>query len=171
MLNSKPNNKNYHQGNFIPNNKDKVLKLNNKGGIYYRSGLEQKMMIWLDNNEGILQWGAECLRIPYQMTHFENGDPRIKEHSYFPDFYYKMRSSSGELIEVVAEVKPMKEYKMVLALIEEKMKVPEQGTKKLKNFEYELKMAYKNKNKWETMIKWCEKKGHRFIVITEENLK
>jgi hypothetical protein len=32
-------------------------------------------------------------------------------------------------------------------------------------------MAYKNKNKWETMINWCNKKGYEFIIITEENLK
>jgi hypothetical protein len=34
MLNSKPNNKKYHQGNYIPNNKDKVLKLNSEGGCF-----------------------------------------------------------------------------------------------------------------------------------------
>ena len=30
MLNSKPNNKKYNQGNFIPINKDKVIKLESK---------------------------------------------------------------------------------------------------------------------------------------------
>ena len=43
--------------------------------------------------------------------------------------------------------------------------------KKLKNFEYDLKMAYKNKQKWETMINWCNKKGYEFIIITEQHLK
>jgi hypothetical protein len=42
MINSKPNNKKYHQGNYIPINKGKVFKLNNEGGLYYRSGLEKK---------------------------------------------------------------------------------------------------------------------------------
>jgi hypothetical protein len=37
MLNSKPNKKKYHQGNYIPNNKDKVLKLNSEGGVFLRS--------------------------------------------------------------------------------------------------------------------------------------
>lgn len=170
MLNSKPNNKNYHQGNFIPIYKDKVMKLNNQGGLFFRSGLEKKIMTWLDNNKDVTKWGAECLRIPYQMTHFDNGDTRIKEHSYFPDFYYEMRTSDGTLKQVVAEVKPMKEYKMVQNLNEGRLSVPE-GLKKMKNFEYDLKMAYKNKNKWETMIKWCEKKGYTFIIITEEHLK
>lgn len=171
MLNSRPNNKRYHQGNFIPKNKDKVLKLNNQGGLFFRSGLEHKLMIWLDGNDKIIKWGSECFRIPYQMTHFEGGDTKIKEHSYYPDFYYEMRTSDGVLSQIVVEVKPMKEYKMVESLNGGSLKVPDNGLKKLKSFEYDLKMAYKNKSKWETMIAWCEKKGYKFIIITEDHLK
>ena len=171
MLNSKPNNKNYNQGNYVPNNKDKVIKLNTQGGVYFRSSWEKKIMHWLDYNPTITKWGAECLRIPYQMTHFNNGDSKIKEHCYYPDFYYEMRLSDGTLKQIVVEVKPMKEYNMVIALNEGKLSVPEKGAKKLKGFEYDLKMAYKNKNKWETMISWCNKKGYEFIIITEDNLK
>lgn len=171
MLNSKPNNSKYHGGNYIPKFKDKVLKLNTQGGVYYRSSWEKKIMSWLDHNKSVTKWGAECMRIPYQMTHYENGDVRVKEHSYFPDFYYEMRNSEGVLKQVVVEVKPYKEYKMVQDLNEGKLQVPEKGLKKLKNFEYDLKMAHKNKNKWETMIKWCNKKGYEFIIITEHHLK
>ena len=144
MLNSKPNNKNYNQGNYIPKNKDKVLKLNTQGGVYFRSSWEKKIMTWLDHNNNITKWGAECMRIPYQMTHFDNGDSKVKEHCYYPDFYYVMRIE-GVLKQVVVEVKPQKEY--------------------------DLKMAYKNKTKWETMIAWCNKKGYEFIIITEDHLK
>jgi hypothetical protein len=95
MINSKPTNSGkYHQGNFIPKNIDKVHKLNNEGGLYYRSGLELKFMTWLDNNEKIITWGCEFLEIPYEMTHFENGDMRIKKHRYYPDFYYKIREAN-----------------------------------------------------------------------------
>jgi hypothetical protein len=148
-----------------------VLKLNTQGGVYYRSSWEKKIMTWLDHNKSVTKWGAECMRIPYQMTHYEGGDVRIKEHSYFPDFYYEMRDGQGVLKQVVVEVKPYKEYKMVQDLNEGKLQVPEKGLKKLKNFEYDLKMAHKNKNKWETMIKWCNKKGYEFIIITEHHLK
>lgn len=171
MLNSKPNNSKYHGGNYIPKYKDKVLKLNTQGGVYYRSSWEKKIMTWLDHNKTVIKWGAECMRIPYQMTHYEGGDVRVKEHSYFPDFYYEMRDNQGVLKQVVVEVKPYKEYKMVQDLNEGKLQVPEKGLKKLKNFEYDLKMAHKNKNKWETMIKWCNKKGYEFIIITEHHLK
>lgn len=43
MLNSKPNNNDkYYQGNYLPINKEKILKLNNQGGIFYRSSWEKK---------------------------------------------------------------------------------------------------------------------------------
>ena len=171
MLNAKPNNTKYHQGNYIPKYKDKVLKLNTQSGVYYRSSWEKKIMTWLDLNKSVIKWGAECMRIPYQMTHHGGGDVKIKEHSYFPDFYYEMRDGKGVLKQVVVEVKPYKEFKMVQELNEGRLKVPEKGLKKLKNFEYDLKMAHKNKNKWETMIKWCNKKGYEFIIITELHLK
>ena len=171
MINSKPNNSKYNSGNYIPINKDKVLKLNNEGGVYYRSGWEKKIMVWLDSMESIVQWGAECMEIPYQATHFEGGDVKLKSHRYYPDFFYKMLMPDNTMKYVVMEVKPQKEYDMVISLIEERLKVPEDGLKKLKNFEYDLKMAYKNKQKWETMIEWCNKKGYEFIVVTENTMK
>ncbi len=171
MINSTPNNSSYKQGNFIPKNKDKVVKLNNQGGVFFRSSWERKIMVWLDSNNSITRWGAECLRIPYQMTHFENGDTKVKEHCYYPDFYYEMRMPDGSLKQVVVEVKPYKEYKMVQDLNEGKLVIPERGSKKLKNFEYDLKTSYKNQQKWKTMIAWCNKKGYDFIIITEQHLK
>ena len=65
----------------------------------------------------------------------------------------------------------MKEYNMVLDLQEGKLSVPEVSGKKLKNFEYDLKMAYSNQQKWNTMIEFCNKKGYKFIIITEEHIK
>ena len=50
---------------------------------------------YLDNNKTITKWGADCMRIPYQMTHFANGDTKVKEHCYKhdnSDFYNKLTS-------------------------------------------------------------------------------
>jgi hypothetical protein len=173
MLNSTPKNKNYHQGNFIPKFKDKVIKLNSQGGVYYRSSWELKIMTWLDNSEKVTKWCAECITIPYQMTHFDDGDVRVKSHTYYPDFYYEMQLTDGRIKKVIAEVKPKKEFEMVVALQEKRLQIPDASAKvkKLKNFEYDLKMAQKNRDKWNTMIKYCEKKGYDFIVITEDHLK
>lgn len=173
MLNSKPNNSNYHQGNFIPKNKIKVIKLNNQGGIYYRSSWELKVMTWFDNNESISKWGAECVKIPYQQTHYEkSGDINLKSHNYFPDFYYEMQLSNGEIKKVIAELKPMKEFLMVKKLQEMKIEIPDNPSlKKLRNIEYDVKMAQKNNEKWKSMIKFCDKKGWEFVIITEDILK
>jgi hypothetical protein len=172
MQNVLGNNKKYKQGVYIPKNKDKVVKLNGQGGVVYRSSWEQTVMIWLDNREDITRWGAECVSIPYQKTHFDGGDTKIKVHTYYSDFYYEQLRKDGTKKRVVVEVKPMKDYKMVLALQAGKLEVPDSGNaKKLKNFEYDLKMAYTNQQKWNTMIAFCEKKGFDFIIITEDHLK
>jgi len=172
MINSKPNNPGkYDQGNFIPKNKDKVVKLNDKGGVYYRSSWEKKVMYWLDNKSDIIRWGAECLRITYQVNVVKNGDIEIKTHSYFPDFYYELNTSNG-IKRVVVEVKPKKDYEDAILFDKGQFKIDEKlSLKKLKNLEYRFKTAQKNSEKWKTMIKWCDKKGYDFIIITEEHLK
>lgn len=43
MINSAPRqNGRYQQGLFVPENKDKLIKANSRGGVYFRSGLEKK---------------------------------------------------------------------------------------------------------------------------------
>jgi len=166
MINSAPRQSGkYKQGLFIPNNKDKVIKLNTQGGLYYRSGLEQKMMVYLDNNSGIKFWGAEHLRIPYVKTEWvsEHQEFKTSEHSYYPDFYYELHREDGSVSKVVAEVKPSSETK--------EPKLSDNPTsKQLKNFEYALKMYNKNLSKWKYMIEYCERKGFEFIIITEQHL-
>jgi hypothetical protein len=166
MLNSAPKQPGkYKQGLYTPKNKDKVIKLNSQGGLFYRSGLEQKMMIYFDNNDSIINWGAEHLRIPYTKTEWvsESQEFKTTEHTYYPDFYYELRRSDGTVSKVVAEVKPKSETM--------EPKIPANPTsKQLKNFEYALKMYNKNLSKWTYMIEYCEKKGFEFIIITEELL-
>ena len=166
MLNSAPKQPGkYHQGLFNPINKDKVIKLNSQGGLYYRSGLEQKMMIYLDNNSKIVNWGAEHLGIPYTKTEWvsENQEYKTTNHTYYPDFYYELRREDGTTSKVVAEVKPYSET------IEPVLK-PNPSAKQLKNFEYSLKMYNKNLSKWSYMIDYCKRKGFEFIIITEKIL-
>jgi len=166
MINSAPKQPNkYKQGIFYPNNKDKVIKLNSQGGLFYRSGLEHKMMIYLDMNDNIIHWGAEHLRIPYSKTEWvsESQDYKTTEHSYYPDFYYELKRSDDSVSRVVAEVKPSSETT-------EPVLRENPTAKQLKNFEYSLKMYNKNLSKWKAMIEYCERKGFEFIIITEQHL-
>ena len=129
-------------------------------------------MTWLDINEKVTKWGAECIKIPYQLTHFDDGDINLKNHTYYPDFYYEMLLNDGSTKRVIMEVKPMKEYKNVILVKEKAIQIkPNSTIKQLKNMEYDIKMAQKNLAKWENMIKFCDKKGWEFIIVTEEHLK
>jgi hypothetical protein len=166
MINSAPRSQGkYKQGLFIPKNKEKLIKSNSHGGVYYRSGLEHKMMIYLDNNENIITWGSEHLRIPYEKTEWSSSLNEFvtSEHSYYPDFYYELLRADGSISRVVAEVKPSSETS--------EPKLPNNPTaKQLKNFEYSLKMWNKNLSKWKYMIEYCQRKGFEFIIITEDHL-
>ena len=134
-------------------------------GLYYRSGLEQKMMIYLDNNDNIINWGAEHLKIPYTKTEWisEKQEFKTSEHVYYPDFYYELKKSDGSISRVVAEVKPDSETS-------EPKLANNPTSKQLKNFEYALKMYNKNLSKWKYMIAYRENKGFEFIIITEKHL-
>lgn len=167
MLNSAPRQSNkYNQGLFYPKNKDKVIKLNSKGGLYFRSGLEHKMMIYFDNNNNILKWGAENIRIPYQKKEWVSDiqDYKTTEHNYYPDFYYELLRKDSTILRVVVEVKPLSE-------VNEPILKSNPTSKQLKNFEYSLKMYNKNLSKWNYMIEYCNRKGFKFIIVTEETLK
>ena len=161
MLNSKPNmNQKYKQGLFIPKNKEKVIKLNNQEGLYFRSGLEQKLMIYLDNNENVIKWNTELIKIPYMKQTWDNKllEMVLAEHVYYPDFYYELRKPDGSTSIVIAEVKPYDQTKPP--------KLKENATnRQIRNFEYELKEYSKNLDKWKYCIEWCKNKGFEFIII------
>lgn len=166
MLNSAPRQPGkYKQGLYTPKNKEKITKLNSQGGLFYRSSLEQKFMIYLDSNDNIKIWGAENMRIPYEKTEYNNSRQILEttNHTYYPDFYYELLKSDGSISKVVAEVKSSSETR------EPKLQI-NPTAKQLKNFEYSLKMWNKNLSKWKYMIEYCERKGFEFIIITEEHL-
>jgi hypothetical protein len=166
MLNSAPNqNGKYKQGLFIPKNKNKCIKLNNQGGLFYRSSLEQKFMIYLDNNNNIIHWNTELIKIPYTKNAWNNKllEMTLTEHTYFPDFYYEIKKADGSIARVVAEIKPDHETKPP--------KLQQNPTaKQMKNFEYSLKEYAKNLDKWKYCIEWCKMKGFEFIIITDRHL-
>ena len=41
----------------------------------------------------------------------------------------------------------------------------------LENYEYSLKMFKKNLHKWAFTKEWCERRGLKFKIITEDDLK
>lgn len=154
----------YHQGLYVPKHPEKVIKLNNQGGLYYRSSWEQKLMIYFDMNPKITNYGAEFMSIQYKQPKYDGGIIEYTEHRYFPDFYYELMRSDGSLLRVLAEVKPEKET--VPPVLGEKY-----THKQLKNFEYTMLAYNRNIHKWEAAAKFCENRGIEFVIITEVFLK
>ena len=71
--------------------------------IIYRSLWELKFMKYCDTTPSILKWSSEEIAIPYKSP----VDNRV--HRYFPDFYVKVRESSGKIVHKLIEVKPSKQ--------------------------------------------------------------
>ena len=121
--------------------------------IVYRSLWERKFMNYCDINENVLEWGSEELALPYRSPL----DNRI--HRYFPDFYIKVRESTGQIQKYIIEVKPKKQT------IEPKVQ-----KKKTRGYIYEVREWARNQAKWKVAQEFCEDRQWKFKIITEDEL-
>lgn len=154
---SKPNNPSkYHQGTYKLQNPEKYM--GDPERIYYRSRWELRFMQYCDHDDKIKKWNAEGVTITYQDT---NGN----YHRYYPDFYYEKEvEGSDQYDRVLVEIKPYKET-------QEPKKPLKESLKSLQNYEYAYKTYKKNLLKWHAAVEWCERRGMRFVIITEHTLK
>ena len=76
-----------YKGKYSPKNPKKYR--GDPTNIVYRSLWERKVMVYLDDNDAILEWGSEELVIPYRSP----VDGRI--HRYFPDFTVLAKTKDG----------------------------------------------------------------------------
>ena len=134
----------YYQGIFKPKNPKKYKGNVNK--IIFRSGLEKRFMLFLDNCPLIKIWNSEEIVVPYTSV---DG----KRHRYFVDFYVK--TEIGQ--EWMVELKPFKQTKP--------------PKKNNKNYLTESITFVKNQLKWESATKYAVSKGMRFVVITDKEIK
>lgn len=121
--------------------------------IIYRSLWERKFMKYCDLNENVLEWGSEEIALPYRSPI----DNRI--HKYYPDFYIKIRESSGQIKRYIIEIKPKKQT------IEPQIK-----QRKTKGYIYEVVEYAKNQAKWKAAREFCEDRQWEFKVLTEDDL-
>lgn len=121
--------------------------------IIYRSLWERNFMKYCDTNENILEWRSEEIRIPYRSP-LDN-----KIHLYFPDFFIKVKESSGEIKSYIIEIKPKRQT------IEPQIK-----KKKTKGYIYEVVEYAKNQAKWQSAKEYCKDRNWTFRVLTEEDL-
>tara|TARA_Y100000310_G_scaffold105306_1_gene103741 strand:- start:454 stop:897 length:444 start_codon:yes stop_codon:yes gene_type:complete len=125
----------------------------NPHNITYRSLWERKFMIYCDTNDKVLEWGSEEIIIPY----LSPWDGRF--HRYFPDFYIKVKQSSGNIKKFIIEVKPKKQTR-----------VPKPVERKTKKWINEVKTYGINEAKWKSAVKWCKQNDMVFKILTEDDL-
>ena len=121
--------------------------------IIYRSLWERKFMVYCDTRPNILEWGSEEIVVPYRSP-LDN-----KYHRYFPDFYIKVKESSGKIKKMIIEIKPQKQC------VEPKVQ-----KRKTKAYIYEVVEYAKNQAKWKAAEEWCLDRGYEFKVLTESDL-
>jgi hypothetical protein len=125
----------------------------NSSNIIYRSLWERKFMKYCDLNENILEWASEEIALPYRSP-LDN-----KIHRYFPDFYIKVKESSGVVKKMLIEVKPKKQTVQ-----------PKPQNIKTKGYIYEAREYVRNQAKWKAAKNFCEDHQWEFKVITEDEL-
>ena len=121
--------------------------------IIYRSLWERKFMVYCDKNKNILEWGSEEVVVPYRSP-IDN-----RYHRYFPDFYIKVKESTGKITKMIVEIKPLKQC------VEPKVQ-----KKKTRGYIYEVMEYAKNQAKWNAAKEWCLDRGYEFKVLTENEL-
>ena len=141
----------YYQGKYKVKNYQKYK--GDPTNVIYRSSWELKFLKYCDLNDNVLEFGSEEVIVPY-MSPLDN---RI--HRYFPDFYIKVRESTGQIKKYLIEVKPFKQT------VE-----PQVKKRKTKGYIYEVYEYARNQAKWKAAREFCKDRLWEFKVLTENEL-
>ena len=134
----------FRQGFYEIKNMQKYV---GKGRPKYRSGWEMTFMMFLDNNEHIIQWASESVSIPYR-------NPITgKQSMYVPDFLVTYRNRDNTVRAELIEIKPKSQ-----SIIEERQSQRDRA------------IVAVNYYKWDAAQKWCRANGLTFRVITEDQI-
>ena len=121
--------------------------------VTYRSLWERKFMQYCDDNMNVLEWASEEMFVWYKSP-VDN-----RAHRYFPDFYIKVRESTGVIKKYIIEVKPKRQTKP-----------PTKPKRQTRGYLREAFEYAKNKAKWKAANEWCLDRGYEFKVLTENEL-
>lgn len=135
---------NFRQGFYQVKNPQKYV---GRGRPKYRSGWEMTFMMFLDNNDHVLQWASEGVSIPYL-------NPITgKQSMYVPDFLVTYRNKDNTVRAELIEIKPKKQ-----SMLEERQSQRDRAQVAI------------NYAKWDQAVKWCRRNGLTFRVITEDQI-
>lgn len=140
-----------NKGKYKPKNPRKYRgDINN---IVYRSSWELKFAIWCDRTESVLEWGSEIAVIPYISP--VDGNP----HRYFVDFYVQIMDKKGIAQKYLVEIKP-KQFTVP----------PIPPKRQTKRYIAEVFQWGVNESKWKAATNFCNDRGWKFIILTEDDL-
>ena len=135
---------NFRQGPYTVKNTTKYV---GRGTPRYRSSWENVFMNFGDNNENVLQWASEPVRIPYR--HPLTG----KMTMYVPDFIVTYRGPNNTTRAELIEIKPKSQ-----SVIEDRQSQRDRA------------IVAVNYCKWAAAQAWCKQNGLAFRIITESDL-
>lgn len=135
----------FNQGYYGPKNPQKYVGDLDK--IRYMSSWELNFFKFLDGNPHVLRWSSENISIPY----LKPTDGRI--HKYYPDIWIEYCNRDGEIIQEILEIKPKSQVTLG--------KRPSQ---------YEQLTWAVNCAKWQAAQAFCESKGIKFRILTENEI-
>ena len=118
--------------------------------IRFDSGWELTVLRKLDGSDTILEWAYEPIAIPYW------NPVKCQRSNYYPDFWIKYRTQTGEIKQAIVEVKPLKETRPPM--------------RKGKRFDEAMSTYRVNVAKWTAARQLCAQRGMEFLIITERYL-
>lgn len=119
----------------------------------YRSSWELKFFRWCDNNPNVREWTSESVVIPY--TSPLTG----RTCRYIVDNTVKI-IEGDQLVKYLIEIKPKSQT----------VKPKSHGNKKKTTILHENMTYIKNQAKWAAASKWCDGRGYKFQILTEDHL-
>ena len=140
-----------YKGKYSPINPRKYK--GDPNNVIYRSLWERRFMKYCDTTVNILEWGSEEIIVGY-ISPLDN-----RPHRYFPDFYIKVKESTGQIKTYLIEIKPKKQT------VE-----PEKKKRVTKGYLYEVMEYAKNQAKWSAAREFCKDNGWEFKILTETEL-
>ena len=144
---------------YTPKNPSKYVggSINKPGGhqgkIICRSNWERQFCIKFDKDPSIVAWSSEELTIPYWCP------VKKRKALYYPDFLVKKLNEDGTHSIYLYEIKPHRET--VLEATKRRTK---------RTILLEMTIAV-NHAKWRYAKAFCDKRGWKFIIMTERNFK
>ena len=134
----------FHRGEYQIKNTHKYAGSNKP---IFRSSWEMSFMMFCDNNDNILQWASEPVKIPYR--HPLTGKMTV----YVPDFIVTYRGPNNTTRAELIEIKPKNQ-----SVVESKMNANQRATVAV------------NYAKWDQATRWAKQNGLFFRVLTEDQI-